>query len=157
MLIPLYIFYGIIQLDVTQIEGILKEPVGSRPACPIGGIHQGIPGIFGLAGHIPQSVHRGVFHPDLSSGQIPGGLKGLLHELLDIVRADPCGTQPDLDLRGIQVFGLDTDEAVHIDLVIRIPHCKLPGYGQLLPYISRKVLIRSHISAFYRILKDHAG
>ena len=44
------------------------------------------------------------------------GMEGFIHELLDIMRVNPCSAKANVDFRSAQVFGLHLFERFHIDI-----------------------------------------
>ena len=74
---------------------------------------------------------RGIMDLDFSA-KVIGRVQRLIHELLDIFLVDPGSSQPDLDLRSVQVLGLGGGQGLHIALDLSLlirGHDTVEGLG----------------------------
>ena len=65
-----------------------------------------------------------------------------IHKLLDIGLIDPGSTQPHLNFRGFQVFGLSGPESIHITLIHGVLRGGSFRFFQLLPHVAGQVFVR---------------
>ena len=90
-----------------------------------------------------------------------GRVQRLKDELPDILRIQPCSTQPHGDLAGGQVYGLYLLQCFHIGQVLRIGFRLCPYLCQLPPHIAGQVLVGGQVflAALFpviRVQKDDA-
>ena len=90
-----------------------------------------------------------------------GRVQRLKDELPDILRIQPCGSQPHGDLTGGQVHGLHLLQCLHIGLVLRLRFCFCSHLRQLPAHIAGQVLVGGQVFLaapfpVIRIQKDDA-
>ena len=90
-----------------------------------------------------------------------GRVQRLKDELPDILRIQPCGTQPHGDLTGGQVHGLHLLQCLHIGKVLRLRFRFCPHLCQLPPHIAGQVLVGGQVFLavlfpVIRVQKDNA-
>ena len=114
-LLAVGILHGVVDADVLEVQRFLQDAVGVGTVCAVGhvGGHVVLAG-HGLTGDPPLGGNGGILHLD-GTAHIVGRVKGLHHELLNVLRLNPGGTHPSFNLRGIQVSGLGCGERLHID------------------------------------------
>ena len=74
-------------------------------------------------------------------------LKGLVHELLDVLWGDPGGAQPHLNLTGLQVLGDGRSKGVHIGLVGGVILRRPLGLPELVADVAGQVLVGGLINS----------
>ena len=154
---------GIINAAVTQIQGILQNLVSVGSA-----------GTVGFSGHnVTKASSRFIADPPFGSvrgvangdgivvADTIGRLKSFHHELLHNRGGKPCGTQPHINFRCFQIFGLRLGQCGHIDLELRAAFCGKLCHPQFIAHITRKVFVRCLPAGFRvggvgdRVLEDH--
>ena len=153
----------VIDADIFQVQGLLQNLVGIGTGCAVGlGGDNIAPSRGGLALHAPLCGIGRITHFD-SMAQIVGDLECLGHKLLDNVRVQPCCTQPHINFRCLQIFGLCLGQCIHVDGKLRVGFGGELRHPQLCPNIARQVLV-CHLPARFgvgrvggRVLEDHAG
>ena len=154
---------GIINAAVTQVQGILQNLISVGSA-----------GTVGFSGHnVTKASSRFIADPPFGSvrgvangdgivvADTIGRLKSFHHELLHNRGGKPCGTQPHINFRCFQIFGLCLGQCVHINLELRVTFRSKLCHPQLIAYITRKVFVRCLPAGFRvvyiggRVLEDH--
>ena len=160
LLLSVRIFDGVIDTNVFQVQCFFQNPIGIGTVSTVGHICRHII-VAGRAFPIdtPLCGHFGEFHLN-GTAQVVWGLKGFLHELLNIVCINPCGTQTDINLRRIQILRLCLLQCLHIDIESGITVRRHLCDTQLASHITRKVFVRSlptsfHIIRCHRVFEDH--
>ena len=156
---------GIINAAITQIQGVFQNLVSIGPAGTVGfGGHNVTKASSRFIADSPFGSVRGVANGDgIVVADTIGRLKSFHHELLHNRGGKPCGTQPHINFRCFQIFGLRLGQCVHIDLELRVTFRSKLCHPQLIAYITRKVFVRSLPACFRvvciggRIFEDHAG
>ena len=156
---------GIINAAITQIQGILQNLVSVGSAGTVG---------FG-AHNVTEASSRFIADPPFggigrvadSNGVVVADavrrLKSFHHELLHDRGIKPCSTQPHINFRCFQIFGLRLGQCVHIDLELRVTFRSKLCHPQLIAYITRKVFVRCLPTGFRvvsirsRVFENHAG
>ena len=160
LLLAICIFDGVIDTNVFQVQRFFQNAISIGTVSTVGHIRRHII-VAGRAFPIdtPLCGHFGEFHLN-GTAQVVWGLKGFLHELLNIVCINPCGTQTDINLRRIQILRLCLLQCLHIDIESGITVRRHLCDTQLASHITRKVFVRSlptgfHIIRCHRVFEDH--
>ena len=135
------ILYGIIDTDVAEIQRIFQQAVGIGAVCTVGGVCRNIVVAHGVfAGYLPLCRIRHIVDLD-GSAQIPGRFKGFVHELLNVLLVNPCCAQAHFNFAGFQIFGLRSNQGIHIPgeerVTLRRPLCG----AEFLAHITGEVFI----------------
>ena len=143
LLLTVRIFDSIIDTNIFQVQRFLQDTVGIGTVSTVGRVRSHI--VVARRTLSVDSPFCGHFRElDLDgTTEVIRGIKGLLHELLDIARVNPGRTQTHINFRRIQVFRLCLFQSLHIDSKGRITvHCHLSD-TQLASDITGKVFIGS--------------
>ena len=136
----------IINTHIPQIQRILQNFIGVGPAGPVGGVVWNVAGGYGeFCRDIPLRRMGRVIDLDVPP-QIPGGVQGFLHKLLDVLFVDPGSPQPHLNFRGVQVPGLGGGQGLHVGLnprrLLRGQHLgHRLGHTQLPAHVAGEVFV----------------
>ena len=158
-----FIFNGIIDAHIFQVERIFQNLVGIGAGCAIG---------FG-GGNVASAHRRLALNaPFCGIGrishfncmtQIVGNLESFCHKLLDDLRRKPCCTQPHINFRRFKVFRLRLFQCGDVDCKLRVGFSSKLCYAQFCPDIAGQVFIR-HLPARFRVggvcagvFEDYAG
>ena len=138
-----FIQNDIVNADIPEVQGILQDVIGAGAAGAEGGIGSDImDGYAALAGDGPGGGKFGMVdgHIFLEIGR---RFQNFVHKLLDIALVDPVRPQPDLDLGGIQVFGLNSGQSLHIDLESRVLLRRQLSRPEFPAHVSGEIFVRS--------------
>ena len=157
---PISIILIVENADVFQVQTALDDLIGACPQRAIGIESLDIALILALALNAPLAGDLGVMHLDIPPCTA-GRVQRLKDELPDILRIQPCGTQPHGDLTGGQVYGLYLFQCFYIGLVLRLRFCFCPHLCQLPAHISGQVLVGGQVFLavlfpVIRVQKDNA-
>ena len=160
LLLAICIFDGVIDTNVFQVQRFFQNAISIGTVSTVGHIRRHII-VAGRAFPIdtPLCGHFGEFHLN-GTAQVVWGLKGFLHELLNIAGINPGSTQTDINLRRIQILRLCLLQCFHIDIESGITvRCHLCD-TQLASHITGEVFIRSlptdfHIIRSHRVFEDN--
>ena len=136
---------GIVDPDITEIQGILQNSVGVCAIRSVGDIGCHIVGrekVFPV--DIPFCGIGGEVHMH-SSFHIEWCLEGFPHEIIDILLIHPGRAKADINLGCFQILGLRRFKRLYIYVEVRRHFGSILGFPQLLADIARQVFIRSHI------------
>ena len=151
LLLSIRIFDGVINTNVFQVQRFFQNPIGVGTVCTVGHIRRHII-VAGRTFSVdaPLCGHFGEFHLNRTA-QVVWGLKGFLHELLDIVGINPGSTQTYINLRRIQVLRLCLLQSFKIDSKGRITIRRHFCDTQLASHITGEVFIGSLPTGFHII------
>ena len=160
LLLATCIFDGVIDTNIFQVQRFFQNPIGIGTVSTVGHIRRHII-VAGRTFPIdtPLCGHFREFHLNRTA-QVVWGLKGFLHELLDIAGVDPGCTQTDINLRRIQILRLCLLQSFHIDIESGITVRRHLCDTQLASHIAGEVFVRSlptsfHIIRSHRVFEDH--
>ena len=140
-LLAVCVLHGVVDAHIPQVQAILQDFIGVGPLSSIRRVSSHIVLSNGiLAGDLPFRRKGGIV--DLNAAlKVKGRVKGLVHELLDILLVDPRCPQPHLDLGSVQVLGLGGSQGFHVDrkgrVLLRRPLC----LTQLPAHVAGEVLV----------------
>ena len=137
---PIRVILIIKNTDILQVQAVLDDLIGVDPLGAVGSESLHIAPVFALTLNAPFAGDLGVVDFDVPLGA-PGRTQRFKHELPDILRVQPCGTQPDGDLTGGEVHRLYLCQSICIDLKLRVLGRLCLGVRQLFSYIAGKVFI----------------
>ena len=135
------ILNGIIHAYIPEVQGILQNLIGTDIIRSIGIPCRNI--IYAdtaLACDVPDCGIGRILHMDVTL-EVGRRVLQLVHELLDIGFVYPCGTQPHLNFRSFQVFGLGSPEGFHIALIHRVLRGGIFRFFQLSPHIAGEIFV----------------
>ena len=141
-LFPVGIFIRVIDTDIFQIECFLQNLIRIRPVCAVSDIGIDVMDTgCAFPGNPPLCRSRREIDLNIPL-QVKRRIERLFHKLLNIVPVNPCGAEPHIYFRCIQIFRLRLSERFHIHEKIRIFLCRHLCDLQLTPHIAGKVFIR---------------
>ena len=107
-------FNRIKDLDSFQIQCFLQNLIGVGPVSAVGDIGSHIVGAgLSLAGDLPLAGVLGVVELDVPALPVVR-LEGFIHEILNVMGRNPCGTQSHIDFGSLQILGLGLLQIFHI-------------------------------------------
>ena len=96
-LLAIGILHGVVDTDVLEVQRLLQNLVGVGTVCAVGHVGGHVVGTgHGLASDPPLGGDGGILHLD-GTAHIVGRVKGLHHELLNVLRLNPRCAQPGFD------------------------------------------------------------
>ena len=151
---PISIILIVENADVFQVQTALDDLIGTGPQRAIGVESLDIALILALALDAPLAGDLGVMHLDIPPCTA-GRVQRLKDELPDILRIQPCGTQPHGDLTGGQVHGLHLLQCLHIGKVLRLRFRLCSHLRQLPAHIAGQVLVGGQVflTALFRVVR----
>ena len=141
---PISIILIVKNTNVFQVQAALNDLIGTGPQRAIGVESLDIALILALALDAPLAGDLGVMHLDIPPCTA-GRVQRLKDELPDILRIQPCGTQPHGDLTGGQVHGLHLLQCLHIGKVLRLRFRFCSHLRQLPAHIAGQVLVGGQV------------
>jgi hypothetical protein len=115
-LLTVRICLGIVDSYIAEIKRVLQNLVGICSLCTVG--HPGVDisvADAALAGDIPLGGKFRIIDLNIVA-QVRRRVQKLVHELLNVLFADPRRAEAYLDFGGVQVFRLGGCQCVYIDL-----------------------------------------
>ena len=119
------ILHLVIDSHILQVQRILQNLIGIGTGGSVGhiAVHVAVAGrAFSFDAPFRRKFGKLYLNAPLQIKRRP---EGLPHELIDIIRIDPCRTQTNVDLRSVQVFGLRLFQRLHIHLILRVALCHI--------------------------------
>ncbi|CUP84861.1 Uncharacterised protein [Enterocloster clostridioformis] len=161
-LLAVCVLHSVINANIPEIQRIFQDAVSVGAVCAIGGKGRNVVvGYLCFAGDLPLGGVSGIVHIN-GAAQIPGRVKGFIHELTDIFLVNPGSTQANFDLRCLQVLGLGSFQGFHIDGKSRIAfRCPLCG-SELLTDIAGQIFVcglpaGKRVTAIGWVFENNAG
>ena len=141
---PVRIILVVKNANVFQVQAALDDLIGAGPQRAVGVERLDIALILALALDAPLAGDLGVMHLDIPP-HTAGRVQRLKDELPDILRIQPCRTQPHGDLAGGQVYGLHLLQRFHVGQVLRLCFRFCPHLRQLPTHIAGQVLVGGQV------------
>jgi hypothetical protein len=123
---------------VSQIERVLEKRVAGDTVCaPLGVVGDARLDVVVYLDR-PQADLGGVVNPDVLGLLAAEQFKA---EHRDVVGGDPCGTEPGVDFRGLEIHRLDAAQGIGIGEKARILRRRFHRNAEFLSDVARKIVV----------------